>query len=135
MEYVKGVSLRQIASRRALPQFKTLRIIRDLLRIVRDCHGRGYCLGDIHSDNILLAEADESPHIIDMDLDCKYTSKNASNDLGSVCKFLYELTDGPYPVDLRHAIPKRIDALTRKYKSTNAALRAVEELLGQDTTR
>ncbi len=132
MEYVEGTPLQQLISRHPLPLFKVLRVIRDLLRIVRDCHDLRCCVGDIHSDNIILTTTDR-PCIIDVDLGSRFTRRTASDDRKAVCKLLYELHNGPYPADLRQALPKRADALAAKYKSTSAVLRTVEALMGQDT--
>lgn len=134
MEYVSGVPLQRAISRRPLPLFKALRVVRDLLRVVRACHDSRCCVGDIHSDNIILATTDR-PYIIDVDLGSKLTRRTAADDRTAVCKLLYELTwnTGPYPADLRHALPKRADALATKYNSTSSILSALDALMGRDT--
>lgn len=116
-----------------LPLFQGLRVIRDLLRIVRDCHAMNCCVGDIHSGNVILA-ATGRPYIIDVDLGSKLSRKNAAIDRTAVCKLFYELTRGPYTPDLRQALPKHADALTAKYKSTNDVLRALDVLMGREAT-
>jgi len=132
MESLDGKPLDQVVSRRSLPLFQALRVIRDLLRIVRDCHDLHCCVGDIHSGNIILSTAGH-PCIIDVDLGSKLTTRTASTDRVAVCKLFYELTDGPYAADLRHTLPKRADALATKYKSTSGVLRALDTLLGHNT--
>ena len=132
MESLDGTPLDRVVSRRLLPLFHSLRIIRDLLRIVRDCHDRNCCVGDIHTGNIVLSAA-EHPCIIDVDLGSKLTRRTAASDRVAVCKLLYELTDAQITGDLRQTIPKRADALAAKYKTTSDALRALDALLGHET--
>jgi serine/threonine protein kinase len=132
MESVDGMPLDRLVSRRWLPLFRALRIVRDLLRIVRDCHDLNCCVGDIHSGNIILS-APERPCIIDVDLGSKFTRQTSATDRVAICKLLYELTDVPQTFDLRQTIPKRANAIAAKYKSTSEALRAVDSLLGRET--
>lgn len=133
MQYVEGRPLQRIISRRPLPLFRSLRIVRDLLRIVRACHSLDCCVGDIHSDNIIIT-ANDRLYIIDVDLGSQLTRKTASDDRIAVCKLLYELSwnRGPYPADLRLALPKRSDALRARYASTSSLLRALDAMMGQD---
>lgn len=131
MEWIDGKALDSLVSRRSLPLFQALRVVRDLLRIVRDCHDRNCCVGDIHSGNIICSAAGR-PYIIDVDLGAQLTKHTASVDRTAVCKLLYELNCGPFTADLRQALPKRADALAAKYKTTSDVLRALDTLMGRD---
>lgn len=132
MEWLNGKPLDRILAKGTLPLFKALRMMRDLLRIVKDCHEAGYCVGDIHTGNIIVTP-DDLPHIIDVDLGAKLTSRTSAEDRAIVCKLFYEITDGPHPIELRSAFPKRRDAVANKYKHTAEMLNALDMLMGRDS--
>ncbi|MCG6537829.1 MAG: hypothetical protein L7F78_24700, partial [Syntrophales bacterium LBB04] len=62
----------------------------------------------------------------------RFTKTNIREDIGAVCEIFYELTwnRGPYPWDLRKAIPKSRKAIERRYRTALQALVAMEALMG-----
>jgi serine/threonine protein kinase len=98
MQFVDGVSLERLASRRAMPLFRALRIVRELLKINRDCHAAGCQVGDIHSDNIILATGDR-PFVIDLDLGDELNRRTVLSDIAAASRLFYYLNwdRGPYP--------------------------------------
>lgn len=114
-----------------MPLFRALRVVRQLLKILQDCHELKYRVGDIHADNIILAPGDR-PFIIDLDLGARLNRETAMEDVTAVCKLLYELNwaGGPYPNDLKKTFPKRTDALKARYQTPGAALDALHTLIG-----
>jgi serine/threonine protein kinase len=131
MRFVEGVSLERLVAKRSMPLFRALRIVRDLLNIVRDCHARDCRVGDIHADNIILAAGDR-PFIIDLDLGTTLTRRTAVEDITAAAQLLYYLnwTRGPYSADLRHVLPKHADALKARYKKASDVLDSLAGLMG-----
>ena len=131
MQYVEGAALDALASTRPLPLFRALRIVRELLRVIRDAHARGFRVGDIHEGNVVLVGSDR-PIIIDVDLGSELNRNTQVADLTAVCKLLYSLNwnKGPYSPDLRKALPKHADALRHRYRNAESVLRALGELMG-----
>ncbi len=131
MQYVDGKPLDKCVATRPMPLFRALRIVRELLKVVGDCHTRKYRVGDIHPGNVVLVEGDK-PFIIDFDLSKGLDEEGAIEDLTATCKLLYFLNKdlGPYPDDLRKILPKRADALGRRYKNAESILDALDTLMG-----
>jgi serine/threonine protein kinase len=130
MLYVEGVTLERTIARRPMPLFRALRIVRDILKIVAECHAQKSRVGDIHADNIILTAGDK-PTIIDLDLSSGLNRQNVVDDLTAASKLLYYLNrNGPYPADLRAMLSKHADALRRRYRSVDAVLEALSVLMG-----
>jgi len=131
MRFVDGVSLERLVSKRSMPLFRALRIVRELLKIVRDCHARDCRVGDIHADNIILAAGDR-PFIIDLDLGTTLSRRTAVEDITAAAQLLYYLNwnRGPYSADLRKVLPKHADALKTRYKKASDVLESLADLMG-----
>lgn len=131
MQFVDGMSLERLVSRRAMPLFRALRIVRELLKIVRDCHAAGCRVGDIHSGNIILA-ANDRPIVIDLDLGDELTRRTVLSDIAAASRLFYYLNwdRGPYSPDFKRVLPRRRDALKARYRSANDLLDALTGLMG-----
>ncbi len=131
MQLVDGESLARLASARAMPLFRAMRIVRELLTIVRDCHAAGCRVGDIHADNIILAAGDR-PFVIDLDLGAALNRATALRDITAVARLFYTLNRnrGPYSADFKNVLPRRAGALKARYRSATDLLQALTELMG-----
>ena len=132
MEYAQGKTLYQLYSKKFFPMFKGLNIIRKIFKIINECHKNKFCLGDLHTENILLGN-DGEISIIDFDLGCKFTQKNIKEDILCICKMFYEITGRKedYPQDLRDVIPIKKNVIANKYSKVSEVLANLEELIGK----
>jgi serine/threonine protein kinase len=132
MGYVEGNTLYKSYSKKIFPIFKGLIVIRKLFEILNSCHENKICLGDLHTDNILLSDHGVI-NVIDCDLGCKFTPENVKIDIVSTCKMFYEITGRniDYPQDLRDVIPLREDVIRARYNKVSQVLSKLEELLGK----
>ena len=130
MQYVGGTPLDQCVPNGPIGLFRALRIVRELLQIVQGCHALGYRVGDIHEENVVLGP-DDWPFIIDFDLGGRLDKEAVIHDIIAACKLLYYLTKGDVlPADLKEILPKRVDALERRYKSVESVIAALDNLVG-----
>ncbi len=131
MQFVDGVSLERIASARVMPLFRAMRILRELLTIVKDCHAAGCRVGDIHADNIILAAGDR-PFVIDLDLGAALNRATALGDVTAAVRLFYRLnrSRGPYSPDFKKVLPNHAGALKARYGSATDLLGALTELMG-----
>jgi serine/threonine protein kinase len=90
MQYIDGKPLDRCVATGPMPLFRALRIVRELLEIVKSCHNLNYRVGDINASNVILAEGDK-PFIIDFDLEKRLDRERAIEDLTTTCKLLYTL--------------------------------------------
>ena len=133
LQFVEGVPLGRLASARAMPLFRALRIVRHLLIVVRDCHTAGCRVGDIHAGNVILAAGD-LPFVIDMHLGGALNRSTALRDVRAIARLFYHLNRdrGPYSTDLKKVLPRRADALTARYRGATDMLDALTDLMGGD---
>ena len=131
MEYVEGDTLYKSYSKKVFPMFKGINVVRHLFEILCDCHSNRICLGDLHTENILIDD-DGGITIIDCDLSCKFTPENVKDDIVSICKIFYEITGRKvdYPQDLRNVIPLKENVIRDRYGKVIEVLCSLEELLG-----
>lgn len=131
MQFVAGASLARLAASRALPLFRAVRITRELLTVVRDCHAAGCRVGDIHADNVVLAAGDR-PFLIDLALGAALNRATAMEDVAALAALFYRLNRdrGPYSADLKRVLPRRAGALRLRYGSAADLLDALTELMG-----
>ena len=132
LEYSPGKDLGELIKRHPFPVFQALKVARELFRIMATCHEvKRECIGDLDLYNVLFSR-DERVTIIDLDSEARYTKACIREDIACVCEIFYELNWnlGPYPRDLRKAIPKGRKAIKGRYRTALQALEAIEELMG-----
>ena len=102
LENVSGQNLK--AYEKKLSIFQTLKVIRQLFQTLAMAHQIGVCLGDLHSENILI-NGDLSTTVIDIAMEVDYSEEAVREDVFAVCQLFYELCRDTVPNDLKRIIP------------------------------
>jgi serine/threonine protein kinase len=130
MEYFSGTDL-EVLSQKPWPVFKALKAVRNIYRIIGECHMRGECVGDLHAGNVLV-DPEGCMKIIDIDCGISPSKEHIIQDIVAATKLLYEIigSSSELPADLRRILPKKEDAIRKRYGSSEQVLTALDELMG-----
>lgn len=102
LENVSGQNLK--AYEKKLSVFQALKIVRQLFQTLAMAHQTRVCIGDLHSENILV-NGDLSTTVIDIAMEIEFSKDNETEDITAVCELFYELCRDTVPKDLKKIIP------------------------------
>lgn len=125
-KYLDGESLADLSYVRSFALFETFRILREIVEIMVEVHGRGVVHGDIHGENVIKTGSGKLVLI-----DLFHQEKIAQDDIVDICKLFYELkyNSEPIPLEIRDLFPKKRDAILRRYQNIGALQEWINALI------